>query len=192
MGIFLQDFSQITANMARIALPFILTPVLEHFCQKSCSPILSLEMINCSLNPGVNASKFSSGGCLPKSMLIKINIDISSEFILEIQTISAKTDKNTLRPNQISGIGKFCPYSKEQKPRFRKAEDQGKQGMGKGTAHSVQYLLDQRGGGVNTEIEPQPKTPQMGTQMRKGNQRLTISLSSSFPTEKVCLWNVPS
>lgn len=171
LGIFLQDFSQITANMARIALPFILTPVLEHFCQKSCSPILSLEMINCSLNPGVNASKFSSGGCLPKSMLIKINIDISSEFILEIQTISAKTDKNTLRPNQISGIGKFCPYSKEQKPRFRKAENQGKQGMGKGTAHSVQYLLDQRGGGVNTEIEPQPKTPQMGTQMRKGTQR---------------------
>lgn len=131
MGIFLQDFSQITANMARIALPFILTPVLEHFCQKSCSPILSLEMINCSLNPGVSASKFSSGGCLPKSMLIKINIDISSEFILEIQTISAKTDKNTLRPNQISGTGKFCPYSKEQKPRFRKAENQGKQGMGK-------------------------------------------------------------
>lgn len=115
LGIFLQEFSQITGNMARIALPFSLTPVLEHFCQKSRSHIHPfLWKVKRALNRGVNASdKVQFLGLCSQSMLIKINIDISSEFILEMKTISAETDKNTLRPNQISGIGKFFPYSKE-------------------------------------------------------------------------------
>lgn len=114
VGQILQQFSQVTGNVVRIALPISLTLVLEHFCQKSCSPILSLERKNIHWTQvPVPQTKFSSWVGVPESMLIKINTDISSELIFEIKTISAKTDGNTQRPNQTSGIGKFCSYSKE-------------------------------------------------------------------------------
>lgn len=47
--------------------------------------------------------------------MIKTNVNISPEFILEIKTISAETDENMLRSKQISGMSKFCPYGKREK-----------------------------------------------------------------------------
>lgn len=52
---------------------------------------------------------------VPNSTLIKINVNISPEFILDIKTTSAETDENHLSAKQIACMSKFYPYAKKAK-----------------------------------------------------------------------------
>lgn len=74
-------------------------------------------------------TNFDSGERVPKSTLIKTNVNISPEFILEIKTISAETDENMLRPKQISCMSKFCPCGKDKKEKPLKSWKKSKQGI---------------------------------------------------------------
>lgn len=108
-----------------------------------------------SLNPGANASKFSSWDCVPKSMLIKINIDISSEFIFETKTISAKTNEtHTGQTISLEWVN-FAPTAKNRTQGLEKLRTKASKEWG--SANSVQCLLDQRGGGVNTRLKHNQK-----------------------------------
>jgi len=63
---------------------------------------------------------------VPKSALIKINVNISPELILEINTTSAEADENMLSSKHISCMSKICPYGKR---KTKKTENKSKQAI---------------------------------------------------------------
>lgn len=57
---------------------------------------------------------------VPNSTLIKINVNVSPEFILEVKTTSAETDENMLSAKQTSCMTKFHAYAKKKKKYLEK------------------------------------------------------------------------